>query len=351
MSETEATLKPISGVRVVLVLAVSGLVFATLAGRAGRVGWLLDLFSHYVVYYAVAALVVGMTAVFFRRWVVAVLALLVLLVNGLLLTPQFFQQTPAAGAHGRPLSIALVNILHKNRDRDSALAFIRSCDSDLMIIQEIDPWWEGVIREAGTRYRFEVSEPGEGSFGMALLVHESVASDEAIEIESTDVIDFADGHDGALRPSIELTLKLDGRRVKILSIHPPPPMSGRLTALRDSVIRRAKDWANKQTVPHIIIGDLNTTPWSYAFKTLVGDGELVSSQVGRGNQGTWPTMLPVPWKLPIDHCVYSGQWVCLKREVGAQTGSDHLPLLVTVALAGGVDTHPSPDISDTTLPD
>ena len=82
--------------------------------------------------------------------------------------------------------------------------------------------------------------------------------------------------------------------------------------------------------PSLIIGDLNTTPWSHAFAILTLDGKLTSTLDGRGNQGTWPTHLPIPWMLPIDHCSHSAGLVCIDRQVGAFTGSDHLPLSVAL---------------------
>jgi endonuclease/exonuclease/phosphatase (EEP) superfamily protein YafD len=112
--------------------------------------------------------------------------------------------------------------------------------------------------------------------------------------------------------------------------------------MRDAILLKAKAWADAQTDPHLIIGDLNTTPWSHAFTSLTGDGELISTQAGFGNQGTWPTHLPMPWLLPIDHCVVSREWVCVGREIGPETGSDHLPLLVSLALVPPVQIAQNP---------
>jgi len=111
--------------------------------------------------------------------------------------------------------------------------------------------------------------------------------------------------------------------------------------LRDTVLRRAKQWADEQSDPHLVIGDLNTTPWSYAFSILTGDGGLVSTLDGWGNQGTWPTSIPTLGMIPIDHCLISEGLVCVDRRIGDEIGSDHLPLLVTLAMP--LVTHQTPD--------
>ncbi|MEZ6190259.1 MAG: endonuclease/exonuclease/phosphatase family protein [Phycisphaerales bacterium] len=329
-------------------LCAGGLALATLAGCLGRFFALADLFSHFVLYYTVASAGVLALALVLRCWRVAGVALLVFVFNGWGLLPIYLSGHNAARPSGPVLRLAQVNLLHKNRDHVRALDFIRRTDVDVMFLQEIDPWWERVVRGSDVPYRFVVARPAEGSFGIAMLVHNSL-EDGAITIEGTRVIEFANGTVGAERPGIEATLMFAGQRVKVLSIHPPPPTTSAFSYMRDAILLKAKAWADAQTDPHVIIGDLNTTPWSHAFTALTDDGKLISTQGGFGNQGTWPTHLPAPWLLPIDHCVYSPQWVCVDREIGPETGSDHLPLLVSLALAPPVQV--LPDIAPDAPPD
>lgn len=82
----------------------------------------------------------------------------------------------------------------------------------------------------------------------------------------------------------------------------------------------------------IVLGDLNATPWSHAFRALLEDGELVSSQRGHGIQGSWRRE-PWPLSLPIDHCLHAPSLVTLERHLGPFLGSDHRPLHVALAPA------------------
>ncbi len=315
-----------------LALGVLGVLVGTLFSLLGRFWWVADLASHFTVYYALAGGGLFIVAVLMRCRIRVGLALLVLIVNGLLVWPVFMPMTPPDATGSEVLKLVQMNVLHMNRDKRRVGDFLRGCDADFVMVQEVDPWWDRTLREMDTPFSMAESQPRDGSFGMALLVREKLGDDAAITLLGTRVLDMADGFDGDERPSIEVTLLLEGRRVRVLGIHPPPPVSARTTALRDSVLRYAKQWADEQSDPHIVIGDLNTTPWSYAFSILAGDGQLSSTQNGYGNQGTWPTRLPMPLLLPIDHCLISGEWLCTGRRIGEETGSDHRPLVVSLAL-------------------
>jgi len=328
-----------------------GLLVAMVVGLLGRFWWLADLSTHFSMYFAVASVLWVLLAVYMRRRKTIIILLIILSVNIWTVLPSFLPRGNQVQTQSPVLSLAQFNILHKNRDRKQALDFIRNCDADIMFIQEIDPWWAGVVLESDVPYRFEVSRPADGSFGIAMLVHTSIDSDDRVVIEGTRVIDYAEGVDGVERPAIEATLLLDGQRVKLLSIHPPPPTRSEYFTLRNEILQQARDWADAQTDPHVVIGDLNTTPWSHAFSILTKGGGLVSTLDGRGNQGTWPTHLPMPWLLPIDHCLHSVEWDCVEREIGPETGSDHLPLLVSLVLRSGVLAAPEhPAVVTETFP-
>jgi endonuclease/exonuclease/phosphatase (EEP) superfamily protein YafD len=87
----------------------------------------------------------------------------------------------------------------------------------------------------------------------------------------------------------------------------------------------------------IVIGDLNATPWSYAFSRLLRDADLIDSTRGFGVQPTWRTRYgPVggmpawPLQIPIDHCLHSAGLATIAREIGPACGSNHFPLLVVL---------------------
>ena len=52
---------------------------------------------------------------------------------------------------------------------------------------------------------------------------------------------------------------------------------------------------------------------------------------GQGVQATWPTWF-WPGMIPIDHCFVGAGVVVTGRRVGADIGSDHLPVHLSIAL-------------------
>lgn len=82
--------------------------------------------------------------------------------------------------------------------------------------------------------------------------------------------------------------------------------------------------------PIVLLGDLNTSPWSFFFRRLLEQSGLRDSAKGYGVQPTWPSFFR-PARIPIDHCLHSPDMVVTDRRVGEAFGSDHLPLIVELA--------------------
>jgi endonuclease/exonuclease/phosphatase (EEP) superfamily protein YafD len=82
-----------------------------------------------------------------------------------------------------------------------------------------------------------------------------------------------------------------------------------------------------QTGPLVLLGDLNTTPWNFYFQRLLADSGLRSSAEGRGYQASWPGA-PFLLRIPLDHVLLSPELRVVRREIGPDVGSDHLPVIV-----------------------
>lgn len=94
----------------------------------------------------------------------------------------------------------------------------------------------------------------------------------------------------------------------------------------------------------LIVGDLNTAPWSAEFTRLLKETGLRDSQLGFGLQPSWPAFLPfvqddrlrsllaLPFGIPIDHILVSDNILVLSRQIGPFVGSDHLPVIAEVAV-------------------
>ncbi|MGZ3375120.1 MAG: endonuclease/exonuclease/phosphatase family protein [Phenylobacterium sp.] len=85
----------------------------------------------------------------------------------------------------------------------------------------------------------------------------------------------------------------------------------------------------------VLAGDFNSTPWSFARKRDDGEYGLIRRDRAlatwpTGHAGPWPWPAPFPF-LPIDH-VYAGPgWATVSVKRGPRLGSDHYPIVVTLA--------------------
>ena len=82
----------------------------------------------------------------------------------------------------------------------------------------------------------------------------------------------------------------------------------------------------KQSLPAIVAGDFNMTPYSPVFRKFAGIAGLKDSRDGFGWQPSWPTFFPPLW-IPIDHVLVSPDIQVLMRRTGSYIGSDHYPVV------------------------
>jgi endonuclease/exonuclease/phosphatase (EEP) superfamily protein YafD len=111
-----------------------------------------------------------------------------------------------------------------------------------------------------------------------------------------------------------------------------PPKGREATRIRNDLLQAIPDHMAEFLGLKIVAGDFNVTPWSGHFRQLVRHSGLRSSHLGRGIQSTWPSRLPLPFRIPIDHALVSPEIGVARREVGRAFGSSHQPLIVDLVL-------------------
>jgi endonuclease/exonuclease/phosphatase (EEP) superfamily protein YafD len=295
----------------------------TAFGFAGGLWWVFDLLSHPRLQYAGVA---GLAAVGFallgkRR--AAVTAVVLVLVNTAVLAPLFlFGQEPAE-SDGSELTVVSFNVQIRNPDREAVIEWVRNLDADVVFLWETSQLWRDEFAAADLPFQMEDPLQEGMTIGGLVLTREPAG---------VRLLETGD------RSSIEVKLPFGNEEVTIIGAHPFPPNSATHTASRDFQLSAVAELAGGIEGPLIVTGDLNTTPWSAAFQPL--NDELVNSMSGFGWQPTYPAGAGL-LMLPIDHLLHSSHLTTVERSTGPDLGSDHLPLIVTVArsaeLAAGAD--------------
>jgi endonuclease/exonuclease/phosphatase (EEP) superfamily protein YafD len=294
---------------------------ATLLGFFGSNWWAFDALANFRAQYAVLLLVVAALYGAILARGAAVVFLLVGLINVWMILPLYLQ-SPAEARGGETLTVASLNVQAANPERARVLRWVEDSGADIVFLLESSEPWEQAIRSAGSglSYTIQSSLPEGRRFGITVLAKRDVIA---------DVVTLGQGTD----PVVRVGTDLDGRPLALFAAHPPPATSEEGAAQRDVLLELLAVLVSQEVDPVVVIGDLNATPWSHAFRRLQGDGDLVNSLEGYGLQPTWPADLPFGLTIPIDHMLHTSELTTTERAVGPSLGSDHRPLLVTVARA------------------
>lgn len=137
---------------------------------------------------------------------------------------------------------------------------------------------------------------------------------------------------------VRYTLAIGGRMLRVTNLHLDTPGRGlevlrerrdsRLLAanleMREVASRRASNWVIQGGSPAVVAGDFNTPGESAIFRQYWGHLDDAFAQAGLGYGGT----RVLRWfRVRIDHILTTDELRAVRAEVGADLGSDHLPLI------------------------
>ncbi len=291
---------------------------ATILAFFGSTSWFFDLLANFRFQLAAGLLLLGVIYLIgFGRWT-AFVFISMGLVNAFLVAP-FYLDSPAPAAAGESLRIVSFNVGAGTADPDNMIQWIENSEADLVFLLESTEEWVGAVPMEDSHYAVTNEIPEDRLYGISVLGNGATGV-EQLRLGSTR------------DPVMRVEAQLDDSMVAVYAVHPRPPDSALKAAARDSLFDDLAGLVARETMPVIVIGDFNATPWSYAFRDFAADTGLVNSQKGYGLSATWPANLPITL-VPLDHMLHSESLTTISRDVGPDLGSDHLPLTVEVSLA------------------
>ena len=134
------------------------------------------------------------------------------------------------------------------------------------------------------------------------------------------------------RGFIHARVRAPGAELTVVSTHMPPPRSA-FGSWLDEIRRLGPALsALPRTGPVVVGSDLNATPDVREFRRVLRDGYRdAAAQANAGLTRTYPTHIPVPPFLAVDHILTRDATTTSLRTVPV-AGSDHLALAATVVL-------------------
>lgn len=290
----------------------------TLAGFLGQYGFWLDMTAHFRVQYLIIQLVCLLVYLLKREWKYLAVAVCAALINLILIIPVYIPDHDK-NAHGKIVSILLVNLNAYNDQYDKVVELIKQKKPDILALEELNDIWFSKLVSLLQSYPYQKFYLRQDCFGIGLFSH--------IPTESLDIRTFGPAN----LPSVVAKYSIDDKPVSLLLTHPLPPGSFQYFHLRNAQLKDIASQRASFEQRLIVIGDLNATSWSYYFKEFIKKMHLVDTRPGFGLQITWPTSNPL-LGVTIDHILVSNNFEVLERSVGPDIGSDHYPIYIKLQM-------------------
>lgn len=288
-------------------------------GFFGGWWWVADLVTALRPQYAVVLIVAAVLLVVLGAPRLAGLVAVPALVNLVLIAPLWLG-SPAPAAPGDALRVHFHNVHGGGDERFAAVVEeLASSDADLVFLSEMSARWIELFSDADLPYR--VIHP------LQREDHRRVMALSRIPVEAVEPVPL---DEAARSGGIAVDVRVGGRPLRLLGLHVQSPRSATAAAVRDTELAAVAAWAAAQDVPVVVIGDLNATSWSSAFRTLRRRTGLRDSQHGFGLQPTW-MVGSGPLMVPIDHLLHSADLTVVERATGAALGSAHRSLEAVLA--------------------
>lgn len=303
-----------------LALGLLGVGVAAACAWLAPVHHLFDLVAMFAAP-AFASAVIGLgLAALFRRWRLVAGFAPVAVALFLALRPQWFPAQPEAAPGARPVTVYFANVWVQNRDNAALAGSIQAVNADVVALTEIADHHASDLPQILKAYPYRTATaPARYFAGGPRTV---IASRYPIDPGVTSLQDgLAVG---------EATIRAPGGDFRLLAVHltRPWPLDGRVHAQRDQTRRLARRIKAGEREQVLIVGDFNATTASAILKRFAREAGVTPA---RAVMGTWFHPLPGPFRLAIDNAFTGPGLTVLDRKVGPANGSDHRPIVVTVA--------------------
>ncbi len=284
--------------------------------------WFFELFSHFKPHYALFALLSATGLLLAaREWRWSALALLLALWNGYPVARALLQPTAPADV-SRHVTVFHLNVglNHEQPARISAFLRRRAKLIDVVVLLETTSQFDPILGDIIDIYPYQIKHLENSAVGIA------IASRFPLEGRVS-------GEPSALFPHIEAAIKLPGREtpLALFALHAPPPITGAMAAIRNSKLNYVAQQAAAlpQATP-LVVGNFSLTPWSPYFQKFAVDSGLRDARLPRRFDHTWPvTFDNANLGAALDHSFAHPSLPLLKRDIGPDLGSDHMPVTVT----------------------
>jgi endonuclease/exonuclease/phosphatase (EEP) superfamily protein YafD len=227
------------------------------------------------------------------------------------------QLAKVAHASTESLTVLALNSWHRLGDQQRLEHYLITAPADVIVLSEFGPDKRPMLARLRETYPFQVECADRWDCALALISRRSLTASGVGPLG-------ADHQAGAAKPMADFVwAKVGG-------------LGGSLTIIGTHVYRPSRDpWLHQRQMealsgflrniegPLVLAGDLNTSPWSNAFRQLRAATGLAPASILMPTWPAWP--LPLP-QVALDHILVSSDLIVAAAGTGPAVGSDHLPV-------------------------
>jgi len=301
-------------------VAIAGTVLSLAASQH----WIADVVVQFRVQYLmllVPSVTLWVGKRFFKRAIVGGLALAA---NLWFVVPYYSPQdstmttTPAVpNSNQAALRLLVLNVLRTNEEIQATLEEVVDENADFLFLMEVSHDWNSHLQGLKDRYPHQQLICRDDYTGVAFL--------SKYPWRDVEIIDTGDAN-----PPLDFIFSSVGDQTagfRLIATHPLPPFGAELTDSRD---RQLNTLAKRcqSSLPTLMVGDFNLTPWSPRFRQVLDVGQLRDASQGYGIS---PTLTPLPTLmggLKVDHVLANCRVTIRDFQLNSCLHSDHQRVIV-----------------------
>ncbi len=207
------------------------------------------------------------------------------------------------------LSIISINTWDAADNVDKLRAYLATAPAQVVVLSELGPEKKDLLPTLKATYPFQTSCAHRYDCSIALI--------SQVPFEASGAVPYTKE-----MPAF-VWARFAGMHVIGTHLYRPsrnPGLHARQTEAVAKFIRRIEG-------PVVLVGDLNTSPWSYSFKSLKAQTGLKSARWLAPSWPAWPVVMP---QVALDHILISQDLTFVASHAGPAVGSDHLPVFAQI---------------------
>lgn len=265
-----------------------------------------------------------------RRTSIYIIVALTISLGGTLIEYSFNKFNEASLESGETsidISLMTYNVFFKNVRPDSSISKIKTCNPDILVVQELTPQWETKLAKTiGRSYPYQSLLPLSGTHGIGVYSKHPIMNTQLLD---------DDKHPYAQA----VTLMIDGKRIRLFNVHLASPaiavehpedfielFSANYEVRRKQLgkLNLMANQAKHNFDVQLLVGDLNTIVYEPIYRDLLNHWVNLHDLAGNGWGFNFPNSTKVGPVTTLDYILIKGRAKGVGTQVIEGGGSDHL---------------------------